>query len=263
MKRTIFVVILKLSVLALLSHFQRSKSRSSDTKVSTPTSDSITSNIDQNSLGDTFLRQYRLSEPPHLALPNGVYKQQVYIEPKYIDNFYEYDGRYFAVYFQSNINFPIEKDNGGSGILVANMADISWGKFIDIVDTNQADNNPILFWRESGVFYALIVDDRGAGSGDGIAKLVEINESGREFTTLKCFYYSQEDFLTIVSKYNEDLPLGAAIMKYSTQGALDGSIPESIYLQEQDIWIQYNPAFGSTTIGEVNDDCDNFEPVFR
>ncbi|OGM04893.1 hypothetical protein A2715_04560 [Candidatus Woesebacteria bacterium RIFCSPHIGHO2_01_FULL_39_32] len=132
-------------------------------------------------------------EPLNLELPPGLEKQQ-------ISDTYKFRDQYFAIFQKSNLNFPVSSDVQRSGVLVANEGDTNWKILLEIEDQPRNKNNPYYVAIENGLIYILIVDTNGAGSGEGVAKLIESSDQGASWVTRDCFYYAVETFLEAANK---------------------------------------------------------------
>ncbi len=142
---------------------------------------------------------------PFLLLPEQVYKT------------YTYNGIDYAIFQKGNMN--VIKSGNNSGILYANKNDTDWKIFTYIKESSGSSNNPYLMDFQNGKLYILLVDTYGAGSGEGIGKLLSLANGSNTWNLESCFYYgwSQERFYEIVSstknlpeaikKYIESLPL--------------------------------------------------------
>jgi len=63
---------------------------------------------------------------------------------------------------------------------------------LDKPGSEGASNNIYRLWQEGDTLFALIVDQIGAGSGEGNAKIIQIKIGGYE--TISCFYFIPENF---------------------------------------------------------------------
>jgi len=120
-------------------------------------------------------------------LPSDIYPEQIYKE-------YEFDGVRYLTYRRSNMNIPIDDCNDESGILYANTGDIEWKHFAKINELGSSKNNAFILDYVSNQYFILIIDANGAGSGEGIAKLLRLGEGESEWELLYCFYYIPENW---------------------------------------------------------------------
>ena len=136
-------------------------------------------------------------------LPADVYPKQATYK-------YSYGRKDYLLYLRPSLNFDIAGESSTqSGILYANPGDSSWKKFLTIKDTTLSKNNAYVLDYQEGTLYFLIVDTNGAGSGEGVAKLISINPVTHEWQTDICFYYSG-----LVWNFGQTDSLNSAITKY-------------------------------------------------
>ena len=133
------------------------------------------------------------------------------ISPEQIDKTYTFNDVEYALFQKGSMN--IVKSGDVSGILYANKDDNTWKIFTHIKELSGSKNNPYLMDYQNGKLYVLIVDTNGAGSGEGIGKLLSLASSSNTWNLESCFYYGwlQERFYEIVSS-TKNLP--EAINKY-------------------------------------------------
>jgi len=120
-----------------------------------------------------------------LELPIEVNEEQVYRE-------YDFGDVRYLVYQRTNMNIVFNEIYEESGILYADPNDSVWKSFLRINELGSSKNNVFLLDYDNNEFLALIIDASGAGSGEGIAKLVSFNESLKNVEMLNCFYYIPE-----------------------------------------------------------------------
>lgn len=122
--------------------------------------------------------------------------------------------KYFIRYFQlgnlqlalgqeksSNayVDFTTENNNGDLvGVWYSLPTDTEWKRFIHIRNTFdegvEARNNPFYIWNNKQTLHILLIDDAGAGSGEGYAKVLDSTENGVGWKISRCFYYVPEAF---------------------------------------------------------------------
>ncbi|OGM30305.1 hypothetical protein A3D84_04830 [Candidatus Woesebacteria bacterium RIFCSPHIGHO2_02_FULL_42_20] len=141
------------------------------------------------------------------------------IMPDQVDKTYTFNGVEYAIFQKGNMN--IVRSGDISGILYANKNDSIWKIFTHIKDLSGSSNNPYLMDYQNGKLYVMVVDTYGAGSGEGIGKLLSLASGANTWNLESCFYYgwSQERFNEIVSS-TKNLP--EAIKKYIT------SLPQNL-----------------------------------
>ena len=122
-----------------------------------------------------------------LVLPSDIYEAQVYKE-------YMVGDEMFLLYQRPNMNVDISESNDESGVLYAKEGDVVWKPFIKVRELGDSKNNVFFFGfdLELDRYVTLLIDANGAGSGEGIAKLVSIDDG---WNLLNCFYYMPEDWV--------------------------------------------------------------------
>ena len=97
--------------------------------------------------------------------------------------------------------------------MYANKDNNTWKIFTRVKEFSESKNNPYLMDYQNGKLYVLVVDTNGAGSGEGIGKLMSLTSGSNTWNLESCFDYgwSQERFYEIVSS-TKNLP--EAIKKY-------------------------------------------------
>lgn len=128
--------------------------------------------------------------------------------------------KYFVRYFQlgnlqlalaqeksSNayVDFVAENDNGTLvGMWYAQPTDTEWKQFLHIRNTTdegiEARNNPFYIWNSKQTLHLLLIDDQGAGSGEGTAKVLDSIDNGQSWWISRCFYYTPEAFPKLTQK---------------------------------------------------------------
>lgn len=136
--------------------------------------------------------------------------------PEQIERTYTFNGVDYAVFQKGDMNIIKPGDN--SGILYANRTDKEWNIYTLIQELSNSSNNPYFLDYQNGRLYALIVDTNGAGSGEGIGKLMSIGDTSNNWILDECFYYGfptqySDDFIvnsdnlpSAINKYIESLP---------------------------------------------------------
>jgi hypothetical protein len=104
---------------------------------------------------------------------------------------YKFNGYDYVLVQRHGMNFPISKSTNYAGVIRKPSETSEWKEYIKITSSpNSANNNPYKLWFENGL-YLLIVDQVGAGSGEGQGKLLKITDS--RATRIRCFYYTPEE----------------------------------------------------------------------
>lgn len=103
---------------------------------------------------------------------------------------YKFNGYDYVLVRRPSMNFAIGKSTHYAGVLKKPSGTSEWKEYIKITSSpDSAKNNSYKLWFENGL-YLLIVDQNGAGSGEGYGKLIEI--SNKIATLINCFYYTPE-----------------------------------------------------------------------
>jgi len=141
------------------------------------------------------------------------------IYPEQISNTYSFENIDFALYQKSNFNIPISRSGKSSGILYAHQNDSEWKEFTKIQETGTSKNNPYLLDHDSGRYYVLVVDTNGAGSGEGIGKLLSLKTRETNWKLESCFYYLPELDLENfeISKLKDSIIGNQKINKYGSE----------------------------------------------
>jgi len=105
---------------------------------------------------------------------------------------YTYSGYNYAEVWRSSMNAPIRNSTGYAGVVRRTAGATEWQEYIKIIsEPDQAKNNPYKLWVGDGL-YLLLVDQFGAGSGEGTAKLIKVTPENDTYDQVKCFYYVPE-----------------------------------------------------------------------
>ena len=109
-----------------------------------------------------------------------------------LKNIHTYKNYDYAGIWRASMNVPIRNSTNYAGIVRRDAGTIEWQEYIKIVsEPDQAKNNPYKLWVGDSL-YLLLVDQYGAGSGEGIAKLVKVSREDDTYEQVKCFYYVPE-----------------------------------------------------------------------
>jgi hypothetical protein len=140
---------------------------------------------------------------PGLTLPTD-------INPAQVQKYFMFDGIYYALVMQSSMNIPLETKPDFKlqfiGVLKASKGESAWSKFIEIKDKNDTDkNNPYYLWQENNQLFLSVVDQNGAGSGEGIMKLIKIADN--QANIIGCYYFPNpepsETYFSNTRKYQQ------------------------------------------------------------
>ena len=105
---------------------------------------------------------------------------------------YGFDGYEYVLVQRSSMNLPIFKSTNFAGVLRRAQGEPTYEKYLEITSNpDSAKNNLYMLWFDNGLFL-MMVDQVGAGSGEGTAKVIKI--VGKNTELVKCFYYVPEEF---------------------------------------------------------------------
>lgn len=137
---------------------------------------------------------------PNLVLPPDVNANQ-------ITKYFKMDDIQFALVLRNSMNIqqpvPIDFKPSFVGILVAGQNDKQWSKLLEVkdIDVNvSSENNPYYLFIENEKLLLTIVDQNGAGSGEGNMKVFALSEKVG-WKLQGCYYYSG---VTIKAPINSD-----------------------------------------------------------
>ena len=204
-------------------------------------------NKDLRKVFDQILSSFKFVESTIIrTTPTGI--DPVQIKKEYTFNIIDY-----ALYQKNNMNMPINSSSNISGVLYAGKNDQTWKMFNQIKDADSTSNYPYELSFESGSLFMLVVDRNGAGSGEGIAKLLKLSQNSNKWVTTSCFYYVPERFKTSTSVSDS---LSKRTEEYFT------SNPDEKYIlnNQTQTWEskQLDKQTQSYVINE-KPDCSNFE----
>jgi hypothetical protein len=147
--------------------------------------------LDNPALTSQFYQQIKDGTPvveivdPQIRLPDDVH-------PKQIKKYFQVGTVAIGLVLQPSMNVVLDLPNkyvrSFTGLVVS-QAGTPWRKYLEIRDTERTDkNNPYYLWAEQGQLYLSIVDQRGAGSGEGNMKLVRLSAAGN-WEVIGCYYF--------------------------------------------------------------------------
>jgi uncharacterized RDD family membrane protein YckC len=119
-------------------------------------------------------------------LPSDIYREQ-------IRKTYKFDNLEYALVMRPSMNvlfkdFPSDTEVSFVGVLTANSIDRTWEKTWEIQDGEETQkNNPYHIWLDKGELVLAVVDQSGAGSGEGIMTLVKLSLDNPEI--VGCYYF--------------------------------------------------------------------------
>jgi len=118
------------------------------------------------------------------------------------------------IYSRSSMNIPPNVTTlPDKSQVVCNIGGTN-GPLFEVTDKRSfetAKNSIYRFWYDTDGYKALIVDQNGAGSGEGNGKVIRLNKGGYEL--LFCFYYTPADF----HKINEPITSNKVLLAKELQ----------------------------------------------
>ena len=127
---------------------------------------------------------------PGLSLPSDISAIQ-------IKKYFRLGNIYFALVLKSSMNIylelPADFTETFAGVLVASEGDVSWTKLLEIKDLKPDNaNNPYYLLVAQQKLLLTVVDQNGAGSGEGNMKVFDI--STLNTSSLESCYYFGENY---------------------------------------------------------------------
>lgn len=117
------------------------------------------------------------------------------IAPTQIKKVNRFNDLYFAVAMKSSSSIDLGVSTTFAGLLIADKNKGVWNKWVEIKDQTDdrslasSGNNPYYFWNnEKGEIYLAVVDQNGAGSGEGNLKLYQYLHQERNWNLNSCYY---------------------------------------------------------------------------
>lgn len=122
----------------------------------------------------------------NLILPSDINTGQ-------IEKYFKMDNILFALVLRNSMNVVLTLPSSFtpmfSGVLVAKQGNTQWSKLIEIKDTKATDkNNPYYLMVDKQKLLLTVVDQNGAGSGEGIEKVFALSETNN-WTLENCYYF--------------------------------------------------------------------------
>lgn len=123
---------------------------------------------------------------PSLKLPPDINQAQIL-------NYFQLGDIYFALVMQHSMNVvlntPKDFSTTFAGILISKQGKSQWVSFTEIKDKGSNNkNNPYYLWTDSNKLLLSVVDQNGAGSGEGIMKLFTFSNGGN-WELIGCYYF--------------------------------------------------------------------------
>jgi len=127
-------------------------------------------------------------DDPGFDFPEEIHRAQV-------EKYFRLGDLFFGLARQTSMNFNLSIlyregfEVKFVGVLVGDEESRGWNKFLQIQDSQRTDsNNPYYLWSEEGKMFLTVVDQRGAGSGEGILKLMATTD-GEDWRIEDCYYF--------------------------------------------------------------------------
>ena len=236
----ILLVIVLLLVIIVGSWMQKNNKLNSTT---TPTPET-----GENISAFQRINEYKVEQIPSHTLPAEIHESQLW-------KGYTFKDTDYALFIKRNSNLfsGIDRNATRSGVLYSQTDIGDWKLLYEIVDTESYKNNPYYFWKERELYYSVVVDDFGGGSGEGQGKLIRIDPKLQEWDIVHCFYYSPEDFDEYLNSNSGDMPLSLVIASYH------GS---ENYIKNNGIRT-YDQTIGKFKVnGRIKEACTAFDLIF-
>lgn len=148
---------------------------------------------------------------PSLKLPPNINEAQIL-------NYFQLGSIYFALVMRSSmnvvLNVPKDYSTTFAGVLVSKPGESQWTGFTEIKDKQVGSkNNPYYLWTDSNKLRLSVVDQNGAGSGEGAMKLFTFSNNGNWELT-GCYYFggtysdpsADGDYFEYSSKLSKQTP---------------------------------------------------------
>jgi hypothetical protein len=122
-------------------------------------------------------------DAPQIPLPEQVQLEQ-------IKHYFQVGNIVLGLVLQpsSNVFLNITQRPAFTGLLISSDGK-SWRQYIRIEDQDATNkHNPYYFWAQEGQLYLSIVDQNGAGSGEGNMQLLQLAATGT-WEMIGCYYF--------------------------------------------------------------------------
>lgn len=151
---------------------------------------------------------------PKLEIPSEIH-------PKQMNKFFALDNLLIATVVKPSINIYLEGiqtneefrgENGFAGLLIAEKTGKKWEKIHEIQDKNSDDstqNNPYYLWTDTNKLFLSVVDANGAGSGEGVMKVLIFNNN--EWKLESCHYFIPDINPALLEKYKDEFAISSQI----------------------------------------------------
>lgn len=145
---------------------------------------------------------------PGLALPSDIKSVQ-------IQKYFKMDNILFALVLRNSMNVVLSLPDGFipsyAGVLVADQNETKWTKFAKIQDVDETNkNNPYFLLVNNKKLLLTVVDQAGAGSGEGMMKVFALSETS-DWKLESCYYFGEGysdpstdgDYFAFSAKFSE------------------------------------------------------------
>lgn len=126
-------------------------------------------------------------EDPGFEIPEDIKKETDPI------SFFQKGDVYFALIRQPSMNVRSKSSENTDffGVLIAYKYERSWKKLLEIGDNEEGvKNNPYYLWTEGDKYKLSIVDQTGAGSGEGKMKILTSSDL-KNWELTECYYFGE------------------------------------------------------------------------
>jgi len=144
------------------------------------------------------------------------------INPGQINKYFRLGDILFALVQKNSmnvvLNLPANFTPTFAGVLAAQPGDTGWSKLIELKDAQVTDkNNPYYLTVDNKRLLLTVVDQNGAGSGEGLEKVFVLAETG-DWKLLSCYYFGASysdaatdgDYFAFSAKFSEQTPQSLA-----------------------------------------------------
>lgn len=123
---------------------------------------------------------------PNLTLPSDINAGQ-------IKKYFKMDNIFFALVLRNSMNviltLPTDYNPTFAGVLVAEQGDAQWTKLLEVKEMEVTNkNNPYYLMIDNQKLLLTIVDQNGAGSGEGNMKVFALSEAN-DWELDSCYYF--------------------------------------------------------------------------
>jgi hypothetical protein len=112
-----------------------------------------------------------------------------------VEKYFQMDDLFFALVLRRSMNVPLfslpdDFTPTYAGVLVAQQGQVEWTRWVEIRDSVATDkNNPYYLITDNQRLLLTVVDQNGAGSGEGEMKVFALTETN-DWVLEGCYYFS-------------------------------------------------------------------------